>query len=116
MSYYDESATRTTTAQTDEATATGDSRSLWGWLAIAGVGLCFTPIIVLGVGMAISFGLLWLCAPVVETLEQETIEDVRETGGGVGKFIQTVMLMVFFGALAIGLALFVMLAVMTGVR
>jgi len=111
MSYYDESATRTA-AQTDEATATGDSRSLWGWLAIAGVGLCFTPIIVLGVGMAISFGLLWLCAPVVETLEQETIEDVRETGGGVGKFIKTVAMMLCFGVVAIVLAVFVMLAMM----
>lgn len=114
MSFYDESATRTS-AQADEATATGDSRSLWGWLAIAGVGLCFTPVALLGVGMAISFGLLWLCAPVVETLEQETIEDARATCGGVGKFIQTVMLMIFFGAVAIGLAVLVMLAMIGGV-
>lgn len=112
MSYYDESATRTTTTQANEPTVTGANRSLWGWLTIAGIGFCFTPIMLLGVGMTIAFGLLWLCAPVVETLEQETIEDARETGGGVGKFIQTVMLMIFFGALAIGMAILVMLAML----
>lgn len=98
----------------DEPTATGDSRGLWGWLAVLGILLCFTPVALLGVGMAIAFGLLWLCAPVVETLEQETIEDARETGGGVGKFIRTVLLMVFFGVMAIGLAVLVMLAMIGG--
>ena len=103
-----------TQAEQDEATETGTNRSLWGWLTIIGIVLCFTPVALLGVGMAIAFGLLWLCAPVVETLEQETIEDTRETGGGVVKFIQTVMLMLFVGALAIGLAVLAMMVMLGG--
>lgn len=103
-----------TQAEQDEATTTGDSRSLWGWLTIVGIGLCFTPVALLGVGLAVSFGLLWLCAPVVETLEEECIEDARETGGGVVRFIQTVMTMLFIGALAIGLALAVMMVMLGG--
>lgn len=84
-------------------------RGLWGFLAIVGACLCVTPVALLGTGMVIAFGLLWLCSPVVEKLEQETIEDTRETGGGVGKFIQTVMLMLFLGALAIGFAVLFMM-------
>lgn len=106
--------TQRTQAEQNEASATGTNRSLWGWLTLAGIGLCFTPVSLLGVGMAISFGLLWLCAPVVETLEEECIEDTRETGGGVVKFIQTVMLMLFIGAVAIGLAVLVMVAMIGG--
>lgn len=113
MSYYDESATRTA-AQTDEPTATGTHRGPWGFLAIVGACLCVTPAALLGAGMTIAFGLLWLCAPVVETLEQETIEDTRETGGGVGKFIKTVAMMLCFGVVAIVLAVFVMLAMIGG--
>lgn len=113
MSVYDESATRTAT-QTDEPTATGAHRGLWGLLAIVGACLCVTPLALLGVGLVIAFGLLWLCAPVAETLEEECIENTRETGG-VGKFIRAVAMMICFGAVAILLAVFVMLAMM-GVR
>ena len=106
--------TQRTQVEQDEASATRSYRRLFGILTAVGACLCVTPLAVLGAGMVIAFGLLWLCAPVVATLEEETIEETRETGGGVGKFIQTVMLMLFLGALAIGLAVLVMAAMMGG--
>ena len=91
---------------------TSSYRGLWGFLAIVGACLCVTPVALLGAGMVIAFGLLWLCSPVVEKLERETIEDARETGGGVGKFIKTVITMLFLGALAIGFSVLVMMVML----
>ena len=98
----------------NEPSVTRSYRTLWGFLAIVGACLCVTPVALLGAGMVIAFGLLWLCSPVVEKLERETIEEARETGGGVGKFVQTVMTMLFLGALAIGFAVLAMMVLLRG--
>ena len=115
MSYYDDRMAEIAARPCphDEPTATSEQRGLFGVLTLVGIGLCFTPIAVLGVGMVLAFGLLWLCAPVVAKVEAERIEETRETGG-VGKFIQTVMLILFFGALALCLAVGAMLVMMGG--
>jgi len=118
MSYYDdrmaEIAAQREQVAPDEPTATSEYRGLFGVLTLVGVGLCFTPVAVLGVGMVISFGILWLCAPVVEQAEVETIDETQATGDGLGPFIKTVLTMLFFGALAIVLAVGVMIIMMGG--
>jgi len=98
----------------DETTVTSGYRDLFGLLAAVGACLCVTPAIVLGIGMAIAFGLLWLCLPVVEQAEQECIEDTRQTDDGTSAFWRTVGIMLVIGFFAILLGGGAMLAMLGG--
>jgi NAD(P)H-hydrate repair Nnr-like enzyme with NAD(P)H-hydrate dehydratase domain len=95
-------------------TATSSHRSLFGTLAIVGGCLCVTPAMLLGAGMAITFGLLWAFAPVVETVEQEMHTEAREARGGCGKLFMVAVLIAVFGTLAMGGGVGAMLMLMGG--
>ena len=112
--YYDERIERGDRADTDERTVTSGYRSLFGGLAVTGLVLCATPAIVLGMGMVIAFGILWICTPVVEQAEQECIEETRNDGDGAGSFWRTVGIMLLIGFLAILLGGGAMLAMLNG--
>ena len=94
-------STQRTQAAQDESTVTRGYRDLFGLLAAVGACLCVTPAIVLGIGMAIAFGILWLCTPVVEEAERACIEETRQTGDGDGAFWRTVGIMLIVGFFAV---------------
>lgn len=97
-----------------EQTVTSGYRDLFGLLAAVGACLCVTPAIVLGAGMFIAFGILWLCTPVVEQAERECIEETRQSGDGASAFWRTVGIMLIVGFFAILLGGGAMLAMLGG--
>jgi flagellar basal body-associated protein FliL len=52
--------------------------------------------------MVVTFGLLWLCAPVVETVEAEMHQEARATRGGCSQLLLIAVLILVFGTLATG--------------
>lgn len=98
----------------DEQNVTRGYRGLFGTLAAVGACLCVTPLAVLGVGMVLAFGILWLCAPIVEQSESECIEDTRQSGDGTSAFWRTVGIMLIVGFLAILLGGGAMMAMIGG--
>jgi hypothetical protein len=93
--------TQRTQAAQDESTVTSGYRDLFGLLAAVGACLCVTPAFVIGIGMAIAFGILWLFMPAVEEAEQDCIEETRQSGDGAGAFWRTVGIMLIVGFFAV---------------
>jgi len=94
-------STQRTQAAQGESTVTRGYRDLFGLLAAVGGCLYVTPAFVIGIGMTIAFGILWLCTPVVEEAERECIEETRQSGDGAGAFWRTVGIMLIVGFFAI---------------
>ena len=86
--------------QTEEDSPSFTVRGIAGFMAVAGLIVCATPLAPIGAAMAAFGGIVWLLAPQTAAAEQRVITEVEAGNSGCGAFLAVVGMVVIIVVVA----------------